>query len=225
MTKTAPSAASRGMTITRPSASRSLLARKAAEKSSAPASQAGDTLEALFPTSPDQADAAQAEATSPAAGVDYIEPAQTDPAELLSPPARPLPSWLEPAAPSGPLPPEPSQSWSDEDERALTATLARRKAAGYQRRGRDVSGQRLSVGTIKPNPNTIVATIVELVAARGSITRGELLDLMANTTFPHPKAKPQERGWCQGYAAGALRDGFLALSGADLGETSPVTPQ
>jgi len=61
------------------------------------------------------------------------------------------------------------------------------------------------------NPQTIVATIVGLVSSCEELSREELLDLMAATTFPHPKARPQDRGWCQGYVAGAIRSGFLSV--------------
>lgn len=103
-------------------------------------------------------------------------------------------------------------AWSPEDESAYQALLARRKAAGYNRRRRDVAAQRVCVGKITPNASTVVATVVALVAERGTPTRGELLDAMAKATFPHSRARPEDRGWCQGYVAGALRDGFLALS-------------
>ena len=89
---------------------------------------------------------------------------------------------------------------------------ARRRAAGYQRRGRDVSGELLRVGAIAPNPNTVVAVIVGLVAERGTVTRGDLVAAMAAATFPHPKARPGDRAWCAGYVAGAKRDGFLAAA-------------
>src|SRR5690606_37450391 len=102
--------------------------------------------------------------------------------------------------------------WSSEDEAALQGLLARRKAAGYKRRGKDLSTQALKPGAIKPNPDTTVATVVALVADRGQVSRGELLGLMAAASFPHPKARPQDSGWCQGYVAGAIRSGFLTVS-------------
>jgi hypothetical protein len=102
-------------------------------------------------------------------------------------------------------------AWTSEDESAFQAMLAQRKAAGYQRRGKDVGAQLLQVGDIAPN-GTVVAVIVALVAEYGTIGRGKLLDAMAMATFPHPKAKPEDRGWCQGYVGGAIRDGFLAVA-------------
>lgn len=111
-------------------------------------------------------------------------------------------------------------AWSSEDEAAVQALLARRKAAGYQRRGRDVSGQRLRPGDIKPNPDTVIATIVGIVAERVELGRAELLELMASTSFPHPKAQPQDKGWCQGYVAGAIRSGFLTMMAEPSAEVS-----
>ena len=109
-------------------------------------------------------------------------------------------------------PPAAPVDWSNEDETGFQAFLARRKAAGYQRRGRDVSEQVLCRGTIKPNPDTVVATIVGIVTERDQIARDELIGLMGQATFPHPKAQPTDKGWCQGYVAGAIRNGFLAVA-------------
>jgi hypothetical protein len=114
------------------------------------------------------------------------------------------------------LPPAPAAAatWTSEDETTLQALLARRKAAGFQRRGQDVSGQVIRAGTTKPNDGTVVATIVSLVEARGTVTRGELIQLMADTAFPYAKAKPDDAAWCQGYIAGAIRSGFLTVHAA-----------
>lgn len=160
----------------RPSASRKLLARKAAERPIGGADE-GQALEDAFPQS----------------------------GGLLANAVAPI------AQPTSPTAPPPS-TWSDEDERAFQGMSARRKAAGYQRRGRDVGTQVLAVGKITPNANTVSALIVALVAERGSLNRAALLDAMAGAVFPHPKAKPQDRNWCQGYVAGALRDGFLMVA-------------
>lgn len=103
-------------------------------------------------------------------------------------------------------------TWSNADEITFQAMLTRRKNAGYQRRGRDVTGQRLRVGDISPNPGTVVATIVALVAERRTVTRGELLDAMAVATFANAKAKGADRNWSMGWISGALRDGFLTLA-------------
>ena len=67
------------------------------------------------------------------------------------------------------------------------------------------------MGFITPNPNTTVAVIVGLIGERGSIARAELLDAMASVTLSHPKAQPADAGWCQGYVAGAIRNGFLRV--------------
>lgn len=176
----------------RPSASRKLLARKAAERQGIPAAEGG-ALEDAFPPSAMPPVAAQRAPGRPTAPV---------------------------AAQSGQVVPVVPK-WSDEDESAFQGLSARRRAAGYQRRGRDVGGQALSVGKITPNANTVSAMIVGLVAEQGTLTRSALLAAMAGAVFPHPKAKPQDRNWCQGYVAGALRDGFLT---AEPGSPEAVTP-
>ncbi len=101
--------------------------------------------------------------------------------------------------------------WSNEDEAAFQTLLARRKAAGYRRRGKDLAAQLLTLGPIKPNPDTVASTIVALIGKDGEISRGELLSRMATAIFPHPKARAEDEGWCQGYIAGAIRNGFLAI--------------
>lgn len=161
--------------------SRKLLMRKALEKAEVPK---GEPLEASFP---------------PALSDPGEEPADALGASSSAPTAMPAQNPPVPAA------------WSSEDEAAFQALCTRRKAAGYQRRGRDLSTQLLQPGSIKPNANTIAATIVALVADRDEITRCELLNLMATASFPHPKAQPTDKGWCQGYVAGAIRSGFLSL--------------
>jgi hypothetical protein len=168
---------------TRSGISRKLLTRKASKVPSAPA-PAGEPLEANFPSAVSDAPEAPADAGSGALSAPTAAPAQ---------------------------PPTAPAAWSSEDEAGFQALVARRKAAGYQRRGKDLTAQTLKPGTIKPNPDTIVATIVGLVADRGEVSRGELLDLMGTASFPHPKAQPSDRSWCQGYVAGAIRNGFLAV--------------
>lgn len=74
----------------------------------------------------------------------------------------------------------------------------------------------LRPGDITPNSGTIVAAIVRLVVERGEVARPELINLMAGATFTHPKARPAEKGWSQGYVAGAIRNGFLAIAGEPL---------
>jgi hypothetical protein len=121
------------------------------------------------------------------------------------------PEMEAPAAPVTDAQPEPKPTWTDADEATLRELTARRKAAGYQNRGRDVGDQRVKVSDIRPNASTIAGTIIGLVEAKGTISRAELLKLMAETPFPQPKAKPQDQGWCQGYVAGAIRNGFLTV--------------
>ena len=173
--------------------SRKLLQRKAAEK--AVLTPATDVLEDSFPAS--------------ATAVD--EPAQAPQAGWSSP----LAATLAPAPATPPF-------WSTEDEASFQTLLARRKAAGYQRRGKDVAGQVIRPGAIKPNEGTVAAVIVGIVAHDGTMNRAALVDAMATANFPHPKARPTDRGWCQGYVAGAIRSGFLAV--AELSATLVSEP-
>lgn len=120
-----------------------------------------------------------------------------------------------PTAPVTPRAPaiaaEPKPTWTDADEASLRALMARRKAAGFQNRGQDVGAQQIKVSDIRPNAGTIAGTIVGLVEAKGTLSRAGLIKLMGETPFPQPKAKPQDQGWCQGYVAGAIRNGFLTV--------------
>ncbi|PSO10116.1 hypothetical protein C7E20_18780 [Sphingobium sp. AEW4] len=167
--------------------------------------------------------AASAEQAAAAPVVDIIE--STAPAALAAEPAATPPSIVieDQSAPAAPALPAVAPSWSEADERAYQALAARRKAAGFQRRGRDVSAQRVVLGAVTPNPGTVYATIAAIVGAAGNVSRGELIDLMAATTFSNAKAKPTDRNWCTAYIAGARRDGVLAWadSGQVLGEHSP----
>ena len=113
--------------------------------------------------------------------------------------------------------------WTEFDEATLMDLLKRRKAAGFRKPSRDVSKQRLQLGEITPNPNTVGASIVALVALKGQITRQELLDDMAMTEFPHRLAQPHNKKWCQAYVAGALRQCFLEVVDAELSSPSTVT--
>ena len=192
----------------RTGSSRKLLERKAREQvESAPE---GETLEDSFP-----ADAAGDAASSSA----IVAPAAAENAAGdASERAAPAPIEASPAPAAAPLPalPPAAPAWSAEDESAFQSLTVRRKAAGYQRRGRDVSEQTITLGAVSPNPGTIVAVIVGLVAGRGgSVGRAELVAAMAGADFPHGKARPDDKGWCQGYVAGAVRNGFLALAEAE----------
>ena len=77
-------------------------------------------------------------------------------------------------------------------------------------------------GAIKPNEGTVAAVIVGIVAHDGTMNRGALVDAMATANFPHPKARPTDKGWCQGYVAGAIRSGLLAV--AELSATLAGEP-
>ena len=192
----------------RTGSSRKLLERKAREQAESP--PAGERLEDSFP-----ADAAGDTASSSAVGAPTAaEDAAGDASEEAPPPPTEAPS-AGAAAPLPALPPA-APAWSAEDESTFQTLIARRKAAGYQRRGRDVSEQTITLGAVTPNPGTIVAVIVALVAERGgSVGRAELVAAMAGADFPHGKARPDDKGWCQGYVAGAVRNGFLALADAE----------
>lgn len=131
------------------------------------------------------------------------------------------------AVPAQPL---ASASWSDQDEQAFRAMSERRRKAGYRARGKDVSGQLLCAGPVLANDGTVMATIAAIVCNAGVVSRGELLDLVAATPFPQPKAKPTDRAWAQAYVSGALRAGHIAthvdavgapLADVVLGERSP----
>ena len=177
--------------------SRKLLQRKAAEK--AVLTPATDALEDSFPASSTAFDA----------------PAQAPHGGSSSPLA----------ATQGPVPAGPPL-WSSQQEATFQTLLARRKAAGYQRRGKDVAGQVILPGPIKPNEGTVAAVIVGILAHAETMNRGALVDAMATAKFPHPKARPTDRSWCQGYVAGAIRSGFLVV--AELSPTlegeSSATP-
>ena len=173
--------------------SRKLLQRKAAEK--ALLTQATDVLEDSFP---ELAPVVREPAPEPHGG-----------------------SSSPPAATQGPVPATPP-FWSTEDEASFQTLLARRKAVGYQKRGKDLAGQVIRAGAIKPNEGTVAAVIVGIVAQAGAMNRGALVDAMATANFPHPKARPTDRGWCQGYVAGAIRSGFLAV--AELSATLAGEP-
>lgn len=75
------------------------------------------------------------------------------------------------------------------------------------------SGSKLCPGEITPNAGTVVEAIVRLVVERGELSRAELIGLMSGANFAHPKARPAEKGWSQGYVAGAIRNGFLNVMG------------
>ena len=111
--------------------------------------------------------------------------------------------------------------WSDGDEKQLRALLARRRQAGYRKPSRDVGSQLLKVGSFNPNPNTVTASICAIVALNGTISRKALLAEMAETVFPHPKAQPKDAKWCQGWVAGAIRNGFLVLITDEQADQSP----
>lgn len=201
----------------RTGASRKLLERKAAEKAS-DASSVGPALEDSFPTDAEvSAESIVAPVKDDQAPLTVL--ASTKLTEQITATPRTLPAPIQaapaPAPAAAHAPPAQVTTWSAEDESAFQALSARRKAAGYQRRGKDVGAQVIRPGDITPNPNTVVAVIVGLVAEKGSIGRADLITAMGQVTFLHPKAQPTDHGWCQGYIAGAVRNGFLSV---DVGQ-------
>lgn len=219
MTENNDSTQGKHMTAARAGSSRKLLARKAMAIS-AEALQGSEALEDSFPA----ADAKEVAAPSHDPGSLSDEPhvVQTPNVVVASVGevlnklrATPADGSPAPVAPSATAVPTPTPAWSPEAESTFQALLTKRKAAGFQRRGRDVSRQLITAGTIKPNPDTVVAVIVGIVTARGGVNRADLVEAMAGVTFPHSKAQPKDRNWCQGYIAGALRNGFLTLAEAN----------
>jgi len=186
----------RSSTGNRSGASRKLLSRKAAE--AGVTDSGAEALEQSFPAQ----EADEQQAAAPEAAL---------PEAVETPPEAPADEQQAAATQTA----EHAATWSSEDEAALQALMSRRKAAGFRGRGRDVSGQVIRAGAITPNDNTIVSVIVGLVAERGEVRRTDLIDAMASATFPHPKAQPSSKAWCQGYVAGAIRSGFLAVAVED----------
>jgi hypothetical protein len=214
MTQTTSARSENSPSTRRPGASRKLLTRKALDK--APAALLSEPgTEASFPSADDGAipdgevslnkSAADGGGQVPAAGVEVLVAREGPESGSTASP--------EPAQALAPADPP---KWSEDDEAALQVLIARRKAAGYQKRGRDVGGQVIRAGKIKPNEGTVVSVVVKLVEERGTVTRADLVQLMGGTAFPHAKARPTDAGWCQGYIAGAIRSGYLV---ADDGMT------
>lgn len=204
----------------RTGSSRKLLARKAVEKAGG-VTMEGEALEASFPAMEDDSQASAVDEFAPTVAViddeGSVERLEVLPGDGPAAAAPALINAADVAAVPTPVPAPhtmaPAPAWSAEDESTLQTLLAQRKAAGYQRRGRDVSRQMITAGTIKPNPGTVVSVIVDIVAERGgTVGRAELVKAMTGATFPHAKARPNDSGWCQGYIAGAIRSGFLSVA-------------
>jgi len=228
MTDASQTSAERPKLGSRLGSSPKLLARKALERASEILGD-GETLESSFPQMPEAKESALAAASS----IEACGQQDGHGKAMVLPDAPASVTNLMLSEPSGgglaklPVPPvgqghAPAPTWSDEDESALQALVTRRKAVGYQRRGRDVGAQLIRVGAITPNPKTVVAVIVAIVAEHGTIGRAELLEAMATAIFPHAKAQPTDKSWCQGYVAGAVRNGFLTLSEPSSGITEAV---
>lgn len=233
MTASASATARKTLTVGRLGTSAKTLHRKAMEKAAAAPAPVGEGLEELFPQRSDVSalplglgpDTAVTD-IAPQQAVESIESSATPALNADAPASAPTLHDASGPEAAGPAGPDALPSWSSEDERSFQALLLRRKAAGFQRRGRDVSAQTVAVGKISPNAGTVVAAIVALVAERGPLSRGALIDLMATPAFSHPKGKGNDRDWAVGYVGGAVRDGFLAVvpEGQPLGELSPDAP-
>lgn len=210
--------AARGTVANRPTASRKLLSRKAAETAEGFADF--EALEDSFPQVGGEAPLDDELIEQAPQATSDADDTAADAAQVPTPAPAAEPESLTAAASTltGPAQSATAPLWSETDESAFQLLAARRKAAGYQRRGRDVGGQLLCVGEVTPNPGTVAAVIVALVAERGAVSRADLVAVMAEAAFPHPKAKPSERGWCQGYVAGCVRDGFLADAASFQGD-------
>jgi hypothetical protein len=213
----------RHMQSNRSGASRKLLSRNASDRGLV---VQADALEDVFPVAGQLAEGEPTAPSSPAkvaALEDAAAPTDTtgEPALDAAPAAE---STSLPEAAANPFQIQAEMpTWSEDDERVFAAMGVRRKASGFQRRGKNVGGQLLRAGSIAPNPGTVVATIVALVASRGTVTRADLIEAMAATEFGNAKARPRENSWCQGYVAGCVRDGFLeVVAEQDAVETSPA---
>lgn len=189
--------------------SRKLL-RRVALRAAAPVK--GESLEDIFPTALADLDSAAVLADPPSAGTE--DAAVPMAGQLAAAALTPAPTHLAASEHVAAPPQATVAAWSREDEATFQALIVRRKAAGCHRRRKAIRAHPIRVGTIKPNPETIVAVIVGLVAEREMVAREELVDLMAAASYPHSKARPTDKGWCQGYVAGAIRNGFLAVAGA-----------
>lgn len=206
--------AARGNLSHRSGSSRKLLARKALSTVPAPG---GDALEDVFPVGDEHAEpdtgasvAVQEPATADIGTDDTaaeatVAPVVTDAQTIgASEPADALSELMLPdQAPA--LPPAPA--WSEEDEATFQSMTARRKAAGFQPRGREVGGQLLRAGDIAPAPGTVVAALVALVAERGPVRRGEMVTSIFAAPPFYPKARA-DASWIQAYLQGGVRDGF-----------------
>jgi len=201
----------RHMQSNRSGASRKLLSRNASDRGLVVQAYA---LEDVFPVAGQLAEGEPTAPSSPAkvAGLeDGAAPTDTT-GEPAPDAALAAESTSPPEAAADPLQTQAEvPTWSEDDERVFAAMAVRRKASGFQRRGKTVGGQLLRPGSIVPNPGTVVATIVALVASRGTVTRTELLKAMAVAEFENSKSRPHDNSWCNGYVAGGIRDGFLQV--------------
>jgi hypothetical protein len=206
---------------------RKLLARKAAAHSAG--EHGGDALEDVFPGGEDvtagdagtggerpeagqldqagEAPIVDAAAESTTAPAEYIEPTAAAPADTSAPPLAEPESGPSDKAPTPPAPaPASAPAWSEADEAALNVMLARRKAAKYQRRGKDVSGQMIRVGDVAPNPGTVVAVIVGLVAQAGGAVGRRAAGVDGGGHVPAPQGPAAGQGLVHWVCCGGDQD-------------------
>ncbi len=201
MAHTSPTQTTGTLTV-RPGASRSLLAKKA--RQNARQAEHGEPIEAAFPTGEVVAELASPATCPGDAGLPTNGAHQTSTAETEGAKAS---SGADHAA-----------AVSDD---ALKGVQAGTAAGPVRRRAPTANATRLlALGANKPNAGTVLAIIAGIVQECGELTRSALLAAMASTAFPQAKARPEDKAWCQGYVAGALRGGFLAE--AEVSDVAPV---
>lgn len=117
--------------------------------------------------------------------------------------------------------PQAEAIWTDEDEAAYQAVLARRKASKGKRapavsRSRLADDAVLLVGPTPVTGKSVYSTIKTLVVLAGEdgIKRGELVAKLQTAEFNTPHAKPDDAAWLKGWVSGAVRAGVLVVQAA-----------
>lgn len=104
----------------------------------------------------------------------------------------------------------PGHSAAEDRERKLAETPVAQHSGSEP--GAAPTDQRLRATGMKPNPGTVLAALVQLVEERVDVSRTQLIALIRSGCFSHPKSRAGEKGWCEGYVAGAIRGGYLAVA-------------
>lgn len=117
--------------------------------------------------------------------------------------------------------PQAEVAWTDEDEAAYQAVLARRKATKGKRapaasRNRMADDAVLLVGPAPVTGKSVYSTIKQVVAQAGEdgIKRGELVAKLQTADFASPHAKKDDAAWLKGWVSGAVRAGVLVVQAA-----------